>query len=187
MAYNARTTECAATHGVPAAAKRSHGPAGRGGSARDVQPAVALAHEHALYTGDLSLITQRWADLQKHSFVNFFNSTQGLVVKSPALMGQKPACECPASWSPAGLPPGVYEATHCSCDDLIDWPAQYRDGYVSANNTASAVPNAYIALAADRMSQMARWLGKDADAVQYAHISTTILIAITHDTSHNTL
>ena len=36
----------------------------------------------------------------------------GLVVKPPALMGAA-GCKCPASWSPAGMPPGIYEALNC--------------------------------------------------------------------------
>ena len=40
-----RTTLCAATQGVPAAAKMSHGPAGRGSTARELQPAEELLHE----------------------------------------------------------------------------------------------------------------------------------------------
>ena len=41
--------------------------------------AVALAHEHALYTGDLSLITQRWADSSQRTFeVGPLATTRGL-------------------------------------------------------------------------------------------------------------
>jgi hypothetical protein len=141
---------------------------------------VVLVHEHALYTGDLSLIRQRWEDLQKHSFTYYFNEEAGLVVKPPAMMGSAGVCVCPESWSPAGLPKGIYEELKCNCDDLIDWPAQYRDGYVSAGNNASAVANAYIALAAERMADMATWLGPPhlAEAAEYRRIGSTILATV---------
>eukprot|EP01052_Picozoa_sp_SAG31_P006242 SAG31_NODE_285_length_18479_cov_9.871980_7_plen_69_part_00 len=48
-----------------------------------------------------------------------------------------------------------------------------RDGYIESN--VSAVPNAYIALAAGRLGRIAGWLGKDSDAVYYNNISKTIL------------
>ena len=134
---------------------------------------VSLATEQALYTGDLSLVRQRYEDLKKHSFTYWFDKSVGLVVKPPALMGAA-GCKCPASWSPAGMPPGIYEALNCRCDDLIDWPGGARDGYVSANNNASAVANSYIALAASRLSQVAGWLGKDSDAKMFGEIATTI-------------
>ena len=134
---------------------------------------MSLATEQALYTGDLSLVRQRYEDLKKHSFTYWFDKSVGLVVKPPALMGAA-GCKCPASWSPAGMPPGIYEALNCRCDDLIDWPGGARDGYVSANNNASAVANSYIALAASRMSQVAGWLGKDSDAKMFGEIATTI-------------
>ena len=72
------------------------------------------------------------------------------------------------------MPPGIYEALGCSCTDLIDWPGGSRDGYASDANNVSAVANAYIALAAERMSEVAAWLGKTSDAQMFAGISTTI-------------
>ena len=76
--------------------------------------------------------------------------------------------------SPAGMPPGIYEALGCSCADLIDWPSGSRDGYVSDANNVSAVANSYIALAAERMNEIAGWLGKTADAKMFDDVSTTI-------------
>jgi hypothetical protein len=72
------------------------------------------------------------------------------------------------------MPPGIYEALGCSCTDLIDWPSGSRDGYVSDANNVSAVANSYIALAAERMSEVAAWLGKTADAKLFGDVSTTI-------------
>jgi hypothetical protein len=72
------------------------------------------------------------------------------------------------------MPPGIYEALDCSCTDLIDWPSGSRDGYVSDANNVSAVANSYIALAAERMSEVAAWLGKTADAKLFGDVSTTI-------------
>lgn len=84
---------------------------------------ISLAYSHALYTGDLSLLRQRWADIKKHSFVYFFDEAIGAVNKPPAFMGSHD-CQCPESWSPAGMPPGIYEALQCTCTDLNDWPRQ---------------------------------------------------------------
>ena len=96
---------------------------------------IGLAYEQALYTGDLRLVAQRYDDMVKHSFVYFFDKSVGLAVKGSGTMGGK-GCKCPASWSPAGMPPGIYEELDCSCTDLIDWPGPSRDGYVSAGNNA---------------------------------------------------
>jgi alpha-L-rhamnosidase len=134
---------------------------------------VSLAYEQALYTGDLRLVAQRYDDLKMHSFVYFFNRDVGLVVKGSGTMGGS-GCKCPASWSPAGMPPGIYEALNCKCEDLVDWPSGSRDGYVSAGNNASAVANSYIALAAERMSVVAGWLGKTDDASMFGSIASTI-------------
>ena len=105
----------------------------------------AAAHAHALYTGDLSLLRQRYEDIKKHSFVYYYDEGLGLVNKPPAFMGSS-GCKCPEAWSPAGLPPGVYEALQCTCTDLNDWPRQYQDGYQICN--VSTVANSYIAMAA---------------------------------------
>ena len=84
-------------------------------------------------------------DMRLHSFINFFDATEGMVVKPGSTMGSH-GCSCPASWNvTAGLPRGVYEDLHCTCDDLIDWPSGDRDGYVSQGNSVSAVANGYIA------------------------------------------
>ena len=56
---------------------------------------MSLATEQALYTGDLSLVRQRYEDLKKHSFTYWFDKSVGLVVKPPALMGAA-GCKCPA-------------------------------------------------------------------------------------------
>ena len=61
-------------------------------------------------------------------------------------------CPNSDSRSPAGMPAGVYEALKCTCTDLNDWPPQYQDGYVIGN--VSAVANAYVALAAAKVSEM---------------------------------
>ena len=106
---------------------------------------IAAAHAHALYTGDLSLLRQRYEDIKKHSFVYYYDEGLGLVNKPPAFMGSS-GCKCPEAWSPAGLPPGVYEALQCTCTDLNDWPRQYQDGYQICN--VSTVANSYIAMAA---------------------------------------
>ena len=50
-----------------------------------------------------------------------------LTNKRAAMMGSAGVCVCPESWSPAGLPKGIYEELKCNCDDLIDWPPQYRE------------------------------------------------------------
>lgn len=109
----------------------------------------------------------------KHSFTDFFDPAVGLAVKSAGNM-EGGGCQCPASWSPAGMPAGVFEALECSCNDLIDWPAGARDGYVTANNNASTVANSYIALAASRMSEVAQWLNKTKDARRFGQIAATI-------------
>ena len=93
---------------------------------------ISLSYYHALYTGDLSLVRQRYEDIKKHSFVYYFDEHLGLVNKPPAFMGSH-NCKCPESWSPAGLPPTVFEATKCTCTDLNDWPPQYQDGYKICN------------------------------------------------------
>ena len=71
-----------------------------------------MATEQALYSGDLALVRQRYDDLKKHTLEYFFNPSLGLVSKPAGTMGA--AVSCPASWSPAGMPPGIYEALHCS-------------------------------------------------------------------------
>ena len=50
---------------------------------------ISLAYYHALYTGDLSLIRQRYDDIKKHSFVYYFDPTLGLVNKPKAFMGSQ--------------------------------------------------------------------------------------------------
>ena len=87
------------------------------------------------------------------------------------MMGQRVAY--PASWSPAGCPPAS-SRLECSVSDLIDWPANMRDGYVFANNTASAVANAYVANAVGRMAEVAGWLGERGRRAVHS-LSTTIL------------
>ena len=104
-----------------------------------------------------------------HSFAYFFRPTLGLVNKSLT-------CTCPASWSPAGMPAGVYEALKCGCTDLNDWPPQYRDSFVPTN--VSAIANGYIALATRRVADIALLLGETADAARYASISWTILATL---------
>ena len=54
-------------------------------------------------------------DIKKHSFVYYFDPSLSLVNKVKAFMGSS-ACKCPESWSPAGLPAGVYEDLHCTCE-----------------------------------------------------------------------
>ena len=44
--------------------------------------------------------------------VAFFSPRLGMVSKPAGTMGAKVLC--PASWSPAGMPPGIYEALHCT-------------------------------------------------------------------------
>ena len=90
-------------------------------------------------TGDLSLVRQRYGehnrlrstflaglrlhtaagfvaeDIKKHSFVYYFDPSLSLVNKVKAFMGSS-ACKGPESWSPAGLPAGVYEDLHCTCE-----------------------------------------------------------------------
>jgi hypothetical protein len=89
---------------------------------------IELTYQLALYTGDLSLVRKRWQDILKHSFVYYFQPDLGLVLKTKAFMGSQ-ACTCPESWSPAGMPKGIYEELHCTCTDLNDWPMQYQFGY----------------------------------------------------------
>ena len=154
---------------------------------------VSLAYEQALYSGDLSLVRQRYRDMQMHSLAGllrpteavatadssmaqqrpagFFDPMLGLVNKSAGVMGGNGGI-CPKSWSPAGMPPGIYEALKCKANDLIDWPSGSRDGY--DETSVGAVPNSYIALAAGRLSTIAGWLGKTADQEYYANVSTTI-------------
>lgn len=68
----------------------------------------------------------------------------------------------------AGLPPGIYEELHCTASDIIDWPSSCRDGY--SESSVGAVPNAYIAHAADRLSKVAGWLRKPDDQVCHTNI-----------------
>ena len=84
-----------------------------------------MATEQALYSGDLALVRQRYDDMKKHTLGYFFDPSLGLVSKPAGTMGA--AVNCPASWSPAGMPPGIYEALHCTASDLIDWPSGSRD------------------------------------------------------------
>jgi hypothetical protein len=130
---------------------------------------ISLAYENAMYTCDISVLRQRYADCKLHSFASFFNETIGAVSKGLA-------CTCPPSWSPAGMPTGVYEALECSCTDLNDWPMQYRDGFVATN--VSTIANSYIALAARRVADIALLLGEADDAAQYASIFDTILATL---------
>jgi hypothetical protein len=136
---------------------------------------ISLSYYHAMYTGDLALVRQRYADIKKHSFVYFFDEQLGLVNKPPAFMGSH-NCKCPESWSPAGLPPTVFEATKCTCTDLNDWPRQYQDGYQICN--VSTIANSYIAQAAARVADIATLLGEAADARYYARVSRTILATL---------
>jgi alpha-L-rhamnosidase len=141
---------------------------------------ISLAYEQALYSGDLSLVSQRYVDMQMHSLAGsgttavqgFFDPSLGLVNKSGGMMGTAGG-KCPASWSPAGMPDGVYEALKCTASDLIDWPSGTRDGY--KESAISAVPNAYVALAAGKLSKVAGWLERTADAQYYGNVSATIL------------
>ena len=71
------------------------------------------------------------------------------------------------------MPPTVYESVHCTCTDLNDWPRQYQDGYVMGE--VSTIANAYVALAATRVAEMAMWLGKTDDAKTYSDVAATIL------------
>lgn len=105
----------------------------------------------------------------------YFDEELGLVNKPPAFMGSH-NCKCPESWSPAGLPPTVYEATQCTCTDLNDWPPQYQDGYQICN--VSTVANSYIAQAARRVADIAELLGETADAAYYGHVSETIMTTL---------
>jgi hypothetical protein len=113
---------------------------------------IALAHGHAQYTGDLTVLRQRYDDILKHSFAYYFDPTIAAVIKPKAFMGSS-TCKCPESWSPAGMPPGIYEALKCTCTDLNDWPMQYQYGYVIAN--VSTVANAYIAFACGKVAEIA--------------------------------
>ena len=140
---------------------------------------VSLAYQQALYSGDLSLVRQRYVDMQMHSLAGstttvvagFFDPALGLVNKSGGTMGSNGG-GCPASWSPAGMPAGIYEALDCHATDLIDWPSGSRDGY--QESAISTVPNAYIALAAGRLAKVAGWLGKTEDSAYYDNVSQTI-------------
>ena len=136
---------------------------------------ISLSYYHALYTGDLALVRQRYDDIKKHSFVYYFDAELGLVNKPPAFMGSS-NCKCPDSWSPAGLPAGVYEDLKCTCTDLNDWPPQYQDAYKICN--VSTVANSYIALAASRVSDIATMLGETADAAHYKHVADTIMTTL---------
>ena len=99
---------------------------------------IGLAWADALYSGDLALVRQRLDVMELHSFVDFFDESDGLVNKPGVTMESK-GCSCPASWAlRAGLPDGVYEALGCTCNDLIDWPSASRDGYTESNRSESA-------------------------------------------------
>ena len=130
---------------------------------------ISMAYYHAMYTGDLSVLRQRYADCKLHSFAYFFNESLGAVSKSLT-------CTCPASWSPAGMPAGVYEVLECACADLNDWPQQYRDGFVQMN--VSTIANSYIALATRRVADIALLLGEIDDAAHYASMSEMILATL---------
>ena len=130
---------------------------------------ISMAYQHAIYTGSISVLRQRYADCKLHSFASFFSVEMGAVNKSLT-------CTCPASWSPAGMPSGVYEALKCDCGDLNDWPPQYRDGFVQMN--VSTIANSYIALATRRVADIALLLGETEDAAHYASISETILATL---------
>lgn len=71
------------------------------------------------------------------------------------------------------MPPGVYEDLHCSCNDLIDWPAVARDGFHNTNR--SVVANSYIALATRRLYDIAEWLGMDDDKDMWLNMSDTLV------------
>ncbi len=126
---------------------------------------------------------QRFPDMKLHSLVNssYFDPAAGLVSKPPGAMGAH--VPCPASWAAQVadqnlLPPGVFEALGCTVTDLVDWPATARDGFVFADNNQSTVANAYVALAARAVSEVAGWLGEQADAAHYANVSTAIAVAL---------
>ena len=50
---------------------------------------ISLAHASALYSGDVSVIRQRWEDIKKHSFVYYFDESIGAVNKPKAFMGSQ--------------------------------------------------------------------------------------------------
>ena len=131
---------------------------------------VGLAFQYALYSGDLRLLRQRWPDIKLHSLVDYFDAETGLIVKPAGAMGR--SVPCPESWAPPGIPSDVWAELGCTCADLVDWPTSCRDGFVFTN--ASAVANAYVAFAADKVAEAAGWLGEADDERHFTAVAQTI-------------
>ena len=69
---------------------------------------ISLTYFHSMYTGNTALLRQRYSAMKLHSMISFFDPAAGLLIKSAD-------ADCPESWSPAGLPAGVYESLKPKC------------------------------------------------------------------------
>jgi hypothetical protein len=93
---------------------------------------------------------------------HYYVEEEGLLVKGAPSWQQKtfPNSECD------------------SCEpDLVDYPPQYLDGFVSPKNR-SVVDNAYVVAAADAMVDIATAVGNTADALKFAAIAAKVRAAV---------
>jgi hypothetical protein len=142
---------------------------------------ISLTYFDALYSGDVTLVRQRYEIAKDvHSFrYPWWSASAGMLVKPSGPGGTAGLCVCPASWSPAGLPAGIYEtlvsSKACACNEGVggnaDWPKSEADGYV--NSERSAIGNGHFAVASLRMAGYAAWLGKAEEAAEWRNISST--------------
>jgi hypothetical protein len=113
---------------------------------------VLLIRDHTLFTGDLSIGTDAWAQsdfdirgadsnynsLQWNSGLRYFNSTGNGLLHFPA------NGSCGGTWS---------------CDPLVDWPTTTRDGYdCGSDNSDDTVRSAFGAMAFTALADLAIWL-----------------------------
>jgi hypothetical protein len=111
---------------------------------------IHAAHAAILHGGSPETARSHFSELHMFTLLNFVNASLGLVRK------------------PYGFVPGRFaclNGTSPCAPDMIDGPEPgpgTRDNYTF--NNVSTVPNAYSSLAAERLADIAEWLGKDADA-----------------------
>lgn len=123
---------------------------------------MLTAHDHTLFTGDVSLVSDLWVDddmaitvpsgaynsLQFESGLRYANATGRGVLSFPRNGA------CGGSWS---------------CEPLIDWPTTTRDGYdCSIANYEDTGRSSLGALAISALADIAGWLGHTSAAARYS-------------------
>lgn len=120
---------------------------------------IPIVHDYILYTGDTDLPVKWYPALQKHLLLDGIN--QDGLLETELL--------------PELMLPGFSDKVF-KLRDIVDWPQCERDSYEFGS--VNLVPNCWLFMALERMSQIAALLNKDQDAIYYRNCAENLRSAI---------